>query len=146
MTAANVLSFARDVKPLFTEFDRNAMLFAFDLWRVEDVHLHATLILERLERLERKLDQQDMPFKNLPKDFDFRRFERELEPFREFAPRWREFMPKFKDEQFRFEFKKKGDKDDDDDKPEKSEKKEKKAEKKERKQEDKEDKDEKKKF
>ena len=66
-------------------------------------------ILERLERLERKLDQQDMPFKNLPKDFDFRRFERELEPFREFAPRWREFMPKFKDEDFRFEFRKKHD-------------------------------------
>ena len=66
-------------------------------------------ILERLERVERKLDQ-DMPrfdFKNLPRDFDFRRFERELEPFREFAPRWREFMPKFKDEDFRFEFKKK---------------------------------------
>ena len=40
--------------------------------------------------------------------------------FREYAPRFREFMPKFKDE-FRFEFKKKGDKEDDD-KPEKSEK------------------------
>ena len=45
-----MLSFARDIKPLFTEFDRNAMLFAFDLWRVEDVHRHAGLILERLER------------------------------------------------------------------------------------------------
>lgn len=29
---------------------RNAMLFAFDLWRVEDVPVHAALILERLER------------------------------------------------------------------------------------------------
>ncbi|RPH39379.1 MAG: hypothetical protein EHM91_12455, partial [Planctomycetota bacterium] len=55
-------------------------------------------ILERLERVERKLDQEAprFDFKNLPRDFDFRRFERELEPFREFAPRWREFMPKFK--------------------------------------------------
>jgi hypothetical protein len=26
------------------------MLFAFDLWRVEDVPVHAALILERLER------------------------------------------------------------------------------------------------
>jgi hypothetical protein len=59
-------------------------------------------VLERLERLERKLDQ-DMP------RFDFKRFERELEPFREFAPRWREFVPKFKDEDFRFEFRKKRD-------------------------------------
>ena len=92
-------------------------------------------ILERLERLERKLDQQDMPFKNLPKDFDFRRFERELEPFRDLAPRWREFMPKFKDEDFRFEFRKKHD----------DEKEEKKVEK--RKSEKKEDKgDEKKKY
>ena len=57
-------------------------------------------ILERLERVERKLDQE-MPrfdFKNMPRDFDFRRFERELEPFREFAPRWCEFLPKFKDD------------------------------------------------
>ena len=72
-------------------------------------------ILERLERVERKLDQ-DMP------RFDFRRYERELEPFREFAPRWREFMPKFKDEDFRFEFKKK--RDDEKEEKKKSEKKE----------------------
>jgi hypothetical protein len=101
-------------------------------------------ILERLDHLEKRFDQ-DLPrfdFKKLP---DLPKLEKEFEGFREFAPRWREFMPKFKDEQFRFEFKKKGDKDDDD-KPEKPEKKEKKAEKKERKQEDKEDKDEKKKF
>jgi hypothetical protein len=45
-----MLTFAQDIKPLFTEFDRNAMLFAFDLWRVEDVVEHASLILERLER------------------------------------------------------------------------------------------------
>jgi hypothetical protein len=45
-----MLSYARDIKPLFTEFDRNAMLFAFDLWQVEDVQLHAALILARLER------------------------------------------------------------------------------------------------
>ncbi len=98
-------------------------------------------ILERLERLERKLDHdmprfefKDMPFKNLPREFDFRKFEREMEPFRELAPRWREFLPKFKDEDFRFEFKKKHD----------DEKEEKKSEKK--KGEKKEEKDDKKKY
>jgi hypothetical protein len=106
-------------------------------------------ILERLDHLEKRFDQ-DLPrfdFKKLP---DLPKLEKEFEGFREFAPRWREFMPKFKDEQFRFEFKKKGDKDDDDDKSEKSEKKEKKLkkelEKKFEKKEEEEKKDEKKKF
>jgi hypothetical protein len=79
-------------------------------------------VLERLDRLEKRLDQElprIVPFEHLPK-FDFKRFD----DFKEFAPYWREFIPKFKDdhEHFRFEFKKKGGDDDDDDK--KSEKKE----------------------
>jgi len=43
------VSFERDLKPLFLSFDRSAMLFAFDLWRREDVEEHAGMILERLE-------------------------------------------------------------------------------------------------
>jgi hypothetical protein len=42
-------SFEQDVKPLFREFDREQMEFAFDLWRYEDVKEHASDILERLE-------------------------------------------------------------------------------------------------
>lgn len=67
-------------------------------------------ILERLDRLEKKLDHE-MPrfdFKDLPK-FDFKRFE----DFREFAPQWKEFLPKFEDREFRFEFKKKDKRDGD---------------------------------
>lgn len=86
-------------------------------------------VLDRLDHLEKRFDEmprfdfKSLPFKDLPRDFkmpfDFHKFDREFEGFREFAPRWREFMPKLKDEEFRFEFKKKGDKDDDDDKSEK---------------------------
>jgi hypothetical protein len=43
------VSFERDIKPLFLSFDRSAMLFAFDLWRCEDVVENASMILERLE-------------------------------------------------------------------------------------------------
>jgi hypothetical protein len=43
------VSFERDIKPLFLSFDRSAMLFAFDLWRREDVAANASMILERLE-------------------------------------------------------------------------------------------------
>lgn len=101
-------------------------------------------ILERLDRLEKRFDDmprfdfKSLPFKNLPHDFKDMpfKFDKEFEGFREFAPRWREFMPKFKDEEFRFEFKKKGDKDDDD-KPEKKKVEKKKVEKKEEKQEEK---------
>ena len=42
-------SFEEDIKPLFREFDREQMEFAFDLWRYEDVKEHAPDILERLE-------------------------------------------------------------------------------------------------
>jgi len=87
-------------------------------------------VLDRLEHLEKRLDQElprfdfkKMPFENLPRfkdlprDFDFR-------DFKEFAPYWREFLPRFKDEEFRFDFKKKGE--DDGRKDEKKEKKDKK--------------------
>lgn len=45
------LSFERDVKSLFRERDRGAMLSVakFDLWKHEDVSEHAQAILGRLE-------------------------------------------------------------------------------------------------
>jgi hypothetical protein len=39
------LSFERDIKPLFRESDRRAMLFLFDLWSREDVRRHANRIV-----------------------------------------------------------------------------------------------------
>ena len=42
------MSFESDIKPLFREQDRDAMLFAFDLWSHEDVAVHADVILRRL--------------------------------------------------------------------------------------------------
>jgi hypothetical protein len=42
-------SFARDIRPLFRESDRESMDFAFDLWDYHDVSAHAEDILERLE-------------------------------------------------------------------------------------------------
>lgn len=42
-------SFARDIRPLFRENDREEMIFAFDLWDYNDVSTHAHDILERLE-------------------------------------------------------------------------------------------------
>jgi hypothetical protein len=44
-----ILSFATDIKPLFREADRRAMLWAFDLWSRDDVSRHAASILETLE-------------------------------------------------------------------------------------------------
>jgi hypothetical protein len=38
-------SFATDIKPLFREKDRTAMLGAFDLWKYDDVVKHAQAIL-----------------------------------------------------------------------------------------------------
>ena len=43
------LGFQTDIKPMFRESDRSAMLFAFDLWSYDDVALHATEILARIE-------------------------------------------------------------------------------------------------
>jgi hypothetical protein len=47
-TDNSTLSFARDILPLFRESDRDAMVFAFDLWDYNDVCTNAQDILERL--------------------------------------------------------------------------------------------------
>lgn len=41
--------FEQDIKPLFRDYDRAEMEWAFDLWDHEDVKEHAEEILERLE-------------------------------------------------------------------------------------------------
>ena len=41
--------FEQDIKPLFREYDRTEMEWAFDLWDHDDVKDHAEEILERLE-------------------------------------------------------------------------------------------------
>ncbi|MFT4039388.1 MAG: hypothetical protein QM692_14465 [Thermomicrobiales bacterium] len=43
------MSFETDIKPLFREEDRDAMDFAFDLWKYDDVKENAGLILERIQ-------------------------------------------------------------------------------------------------
>jgi hypothetical protein len=40
------MTFDRDIKPLFREHDRTAMLKAFDLWSYDDVVKHAQSIVE----------------------------------------------------------------------------------------------------
>jgi hypothetical protein len=47
-TGDSMPSFARDIRPLFRESDRESMDFAFDLWDYHDVSAHAEDILERL--------------------------------------------------------------------------------------------------
>lgn len=42
------VSFASDIKPLFRESDRKAMLAAFDLWSFDDVRAHGEAIATRL--------------------------------------------------------------------------------------------------
>ncbi len=41
-------SYARDIRSLFRESDRESMEFAFDLWDYHDACTHAQDILERL--------------------------------------------------------------------------------------------------
>ena len=41
------MTFEGDIKPLFREFDREEMEWAFDLWSFEDVKANAEGILER---------------------------------------------------------------------------------------------------
>jgi hypothetical protein len=43
------LSYESDIRPLFREFDRTEMEWAFDLWDYDDVKEHADAILERVE-------------------------------------------------------------------------------------------------
>jgi hypothetical protein len=50
------VSFAADVKPLFREKDRGAMLSHFDLWSFVDVREHAPAILTQLEGGEMPCD------------------------------------------------------------------------------------------
>jgi hypothetical protein len=45
---AQSLSFERDIRPLFREKDRNAMLKAFDLWSLADVTAHQDAILTQV--------------------------------------------------------------------------------------------------
>jgi hypothetical protein len=42
------MRFEIDIKPMFREFDRKTMLFAFDLWSCADVKANAAKILVRL--------------------------------------------------------------------------------------------------
>jgi hypothetical protein len=42
-------SFETDIRPLFRECDRAAMLRAFDLWSYDDVSAHAEQIAARLQ-------------------------------------------------------------------------------------------------
>jgi hypothetical protein len=43
------VGFDEDIKPLFRERDRDSMLFAFDLWSLDDVSTNADAILAQLE-------------------------------------------------------------------------------------------------
>jgi hypothetical protein len=45
---AQPLSFERDIRPLFREKDRSAMLKAFDLWSLADVVTHQDAILTQV--------------------------------------------------------------------------------------------------
>jgi hypothetical protein len=42
------LSFAADIRPMFRERDRDAMLSAFDLWSADDVVAHGEAIIAQL--------------------------------------------------------------------------------------------------
>ena len=48
MSADTAISFAADIKPLFREGDREAMMGFFDLWNHADVVENAAAIAERL--------------------------------------------------------------------------------------------------
>ena len=45
MTETTAPTFDRDIKPLFRESDRDAMIAAFDLWSFADVKANADAIL-----------------------------------------------------------------------------------------------------
>lgn len=45
MSGATAPTFQSDVKPLFRESDRDAMIAAFDLWSFDDVKANADAIL-----------------------------------------------------------------------------------------------------
>lgn len=67
-------------------------------------------LIDRVDRLEKKLEGVGGLYRSLPRDFDFKKFGdfKQLEDWTELVPpRFREFMEKRKggDEEFRFEFK-----------------------------------------
>ena len=90
-------------------------------------------LIDRVDRLEKKLDGMGGLYRSLPKDFDFKRFGdfKQFEDFKRFEdwgellpPRFREFMEKRKgDDEFRFEFKAPPGKKKDGEKPEEKKKK-----------------------
>lgn len=45
----HTVSYQADIKPLFRESDRDAMLKAFDLWSYADVSAHSTKIAQKLQ-------------------------------------------------------------------------------------------------
>ena len=47
--APDVVSYEADIKPLFRESDRTAMLKAFDLWSYADVSAHSSQITLKLQ-------------------------------------------------------------------------------------------------
>ena len=50
MSAPGLPSFEREIRPLFRERDRHAMLSRFDLWSYDDVRGHAAAIYEQVEQ------------------------------------------------------------------------------------------------
>ena len=48
MSAAETISFAAEIRPLFREEDRAAMVWALDLWDYDDVVEHADSVVARL--------------------------------------------------------------------------------------------------
>ena len=46
---ANTLSFAADIKPLFTQLDRDHMMKMFDLWKYDDVKASSAEIYKSLK-------------------------------------------------------------------------------------------------
>ncbi len=55
---ATAPSFANDIKPLFRESDRTAMLSAFDLWSFDDVTSNSARILGAVESGSMPCDTQ----------------------------------------------------------------------------------------
>ena len=53
-TPATTVSFEDDIKPLFRESDRQAMMKKFDLWQYQDVRRHA-------QAIQTALTSGDMP-------------------------------------------------------------------------------------
>jgi hypothetical protein len=47
--ASHAVSYQADIKPLFRDKDRAAMLKAFDLWSYADVSAHSTKIAQKLQ-------------------------------------------------------------------------------------------------